>query len=79
MFVLDSHIPIPAKSHDGRNKYPFHTMEVGQSFVVEPKESEDQEGCSKRMRTSMGAAGRRLSRKFVIAPEGTGVRVWRSE
>lgn len=78
MIAVDKNIPIPAKSYDGRNKYPFHTMEVGDSFALATAEGEDIAALAKRMRTSMGAAGRRLGRKFVLDREGAGVRIWRA-
>lgn len=79
MIVVEKHIPMPARSHDGRTKYPFHSMEVGDSFAVALVEGETLDVLAKRIRTAMGAAGRRLTRKFVLAAEGNSVRVWRAE
>lgn len=79
MIAIEKHIPIPARSHDSRMKYPFHQMEVGDSFSVSNTEGLDSVLLTKRMRTTMGAAARRLNRKFVLAVEGAGIRVWRTE
>jgi len=79
--AIEKNIPVPARTHDSRVKYPFHAMEVGDSFAV-PAVGIDVELLTKRMRTTMGAAARRLSRKFVLAvestAEGQGIRVWRA-
>lgn len=79
MIAIEKNIPVPARTHDSRMKYPFHQMEVGDSFAVPCFEGVDIELLTKRMRTTMGAAARRLERKFVMAVEGQGVRVWRAE
>lgn len=79
MITIEKHVPIPARNHDSRMKYPFHMMDVGDSFAVQASEGVDLELLTKRMRTTMGAAARRLNRKFVLAIEGQGIRVWRAE
>lgn len=79
MITIEKHVPIPARNHDSRMKYPFHMMDVGDSFAVACAEGVAIDLLTKRMRTTMGAAARRLNRKFVLAIEGNGIRVWRAE
>lgn len=79
MITIEKNIPVPARSHDSRMKYPFHQMDVGDSFVVRASEDVGIDLLTKRMRTTMGAAARRMGRKFVLAIEGDSVRVWRAE
>lgn len=78
MIAIDKNIPMPARSYGGRTKYPFHTMEVGDSFAVGLSGEDTTDTLAKRVRTAMGAAGRRLARKFVLDIEAPGVRVWRA-
>ncbi len=33
--VVEKNVPIPPTHDRGNKKYPFHTMEVGDSFVTE--------------------------------------------
>lgn len=78
MISIDKDIPMPARAHDGRTKYPFHTMEVGDSFAVALSGDDTIDTLAKRVRTAMGAAGRRLGRKFILGAEAAGVRIWRT-
>lgn len=79
MITIEKHIPVPTKTLDTRTKYPFAMMDVGDSFFVERPEGTDLKQLINRMRLNSGNAARRLNYKFVIAVDGDGVRVWRSE
>lgn len=78
MISIEKNIPVPAHGADNRVRYPFHAMEVGDSFYVARQGEDTVDALVKRLRTSSGAAGRRLQRKFVVGIENDGVRVWRS-
>ena len=56
MIAIDKNIPMPARSYGGRTKYPFHTMEVGDSFAVGLSGEDTTDTLAKRVRTAMGAA-----------------------
>lgn len=67
MVQIETGIPIPAKPH--KSKYPWDTMEVGQSFVG-----------GRGLGTLASATGKRIGRKFVTRKLECGnVRVWRTE
>jgi len=63
-------IPVPAvrKSY----KYPYHVMQVNESFKVDGVKL--QTICNMNSRN-----GKRLGRKFIARKEGDGIRVWRVE
>lgn len=64
MIQVDKGIPMPS---DGRSKYPWKTMEVGDSFTVE-----------KKLRASVTSnMTKHGSRRFTTRGEGELVRVWR--
>lgn len=63
--VIEKDIPIPK---EGRSKYPWHDMEIGDSFVI-PKLS-----------ISTGAVNDRYKpKKFIARKHGNEYRVWRIE
>lgn len=70
MIKIEKNIPIPAE-YQRASKYPWRTMEIGDSFYVEVK----------------GGIGGRVStankvyapRKFISRGEEAGYRVWRIE
>ena len=62
---IEKGIPIPPRSH--RAKYPWETMEIGDSFFAP----------SANMASSVSLARKRYQREFTTRPEGTGTRVWR--
>jgi len=68
---IDQNIPMPEKRRGARPKYPWRTMEVGDSFII------DQPIGGARSQASM--AGRNYGRKFKVRElEGGIVRVWRT-
>lgn len=82
MFSIDKSIPLPSRAFDQRVKYPFHSMDVGDSFAVPVPEGEDLNAAAKRIRTTSAAAARRLGIKLIVGVEtteaGTNLRVWRT-
>lgn len=69
-------IPIPAPATGPKRgktfKYPFHELEVGESFFVENLQSRNLGG-------SVTYASKVLGRKFTTRTMDGGVRVWRVE
>lgn len=72
-FHIEKGIPVPKLVGTGRrNKYPFESMEVGDSFFVK-------DGKVKTLSRSCGTYGKRLERKFTSRTVEGGARVWRTE
>lgn len=70
--TVDKGIPIPDRQRGG-GKYPWGTLDVGDSFFVE--------GDAKRVKALQGAVsnvGRRLGRTFTTRRLDNGVRIWRT-
>ena len=64
-------VPIPS-SKTGRNaKYPWHQMEVGDSFVFNGEARE-------RAQTAASQAGRRYNKKFSVRKTEEGIVCWRT-
>lgn len=62
-FVIEKGVPIP----NGRSRYPFKDMEVGDSVYIEGKASSK----------ISGSFGILRPKRFIARNEKTGVRVWR--
>lgn len=84
-YLIEKNVPVPADGRRGPEpKYPFRSMEVGDSFVVPAgeakfsKRSADGRPVS-RVSVATSGAGKRLGRRFVTRtnPDGS-VRVWRT-
>jgi hypothetical protein len=75
-YQLEVGVPIPRRAR-GRSgsKYPFHEMEVGQSFLA------DAETKASTLRSAVGAYLKRSDAvgKFAVRVTDDGVRVWRIE
>ena len=71
MIKVEQNIPL-ADGKQWSAKYPWKTMEVGQSFYLAG-------GNLDTMRSGCSSAGKRLNRKFVArrADRDGGIRVWR--
>ena len=67
MFTIDKTIPVPTHH---LAKYPFKTMEVGDSFFAEGKTPTILLSAAKHVRKNNGW-------KFASRKEGTGARIWR--
>jgi len=74
--IDEERIPIPAPNTGPKRgkafKYPFHKLEVGESFYVENLQSRNLGG-------SVTYASKVLGRKFTTRSMEGGVRVWRVE
>lgn len=66
---IEKGIPLPPKTTKG-NAYPWHQMEVGDSFLVKDKVLCDLSG-------AYGYIGKKYKLKFVGRQLGSDVRVWR--
>lgn len=73
-YEIEENVPLPAEHapRGRKEKYPWSTLEVGQSFFV-PDVS------AKRMQSTASKAGGRTGRTFVARNAEGGVRVWRYE
>jgi hypothetical protein len=70
MIAIDKNVPLPPPKRGPEATFPWQSMEVGDSFLVE--------GRSQSSVASHGSlAGQRYGRKFTTRKEGDGVRVWR--
>ena len=65
-------IPLPAYGPGRPPKYPFHSMEVGDSFLADELSA----GYVKVRASTYGAGARK---KFVTRKTAEGLRVWRTE
>lgn len=74
MYRVESGIPIPTPGQ-GRPKYPWGLLEVGQSFIVECEEWE-RESCLNSL-TSCRANAQRRGKRFAIRNVPKGLRIWR--
>ena len=72
-FTIEKSIPVPKLTGAGRKtKYPFESMQVGDSFFVK-------DGTVKTLSRSCCTYGKRLERKFTSRTVDGGARVWRTE
>lgn len=72
-FVIEKGIPVPetANGNGVRSpKYPFASMEIGDSIFVADKS---------KMNSTVAAAAQRTGFKFKFASENGGTRIWRVE
>ena len=81
---IESDVPIPPRASGKRaSKYPWATLEVGDSFTFN---ADDPAKTAKQFSSTCYSAGKRLGKKFTVRAEVdddgsyTGVvRVWRKE
>lgn len=66
MFTVEKNVPLPGMH--GNQRYPFDTMEVGDSFLA------DKPLAAQR---SAHQYGMRHGKKFVTRTEAGGMRIWR--
>jgi len=71
MFDIETNIPIPAKRREWSVKYPWHVLDVGQSFFVP-------DGNFKSMLSLASRAKGRTGKKYLVREVDGGVRVWRT-
>ena len=70
-FKVDKNVKVPARA--GRSsKYPFATMAIGESFLVE-------NGSPKSLAGVAYQSGKKLNMKFTYRNVDGGVRIWRTK
>lgn len=72
MFQIEKGIEIPALTRNTEAKYPFKSMEIGDSFFV-PCTDEN----AKKVRNSISSSARSAKVKHVTRIAEGGLRVWR--
>jgi hypothetical protein len=68
---IDRNVPLPVGRNFRRTKYPFASMEVGDSFVFPASANESS------ARSQSNVAGRKSGRKFSVRKTEAGLRCWR--
>ena len=73
--IVFDDVPIPPPDREGRAAiYPFHRMEIGQSFLVKTTELARQQS----VRNAAFNYAKRHRKRFVASKvNGLGIRVWR--
>jgi hypothetical protein len=71
MIEIQNNIPVPAIIRTRDSKYPWHSMQVGDSFFVA-------DFTVKQLAGTAYAAAKRHSTKYTIRSIDGGVRVWRT-
>lgn len=78
--IIEKHIPIPTGT--GSYKYPWETMDVGESFFMKLNKDHPLRHYS-TMSSQVSRASKRFMKKFVLSKytEGNreGIRIWREE
>lgn len=92
MFTIDKNVPPPPKGHGGPagrpSKYPFASMEVGDSFLVPyPREARTSDEAVKLWQATKNLITNAVSQykirtgnrsqQYTTRAEDSGVRVWR--
>lgn len=66
---IDDHVPIPTRKQGPARIYPWHDLEVGQSFWADTYPN--------NLRATAKWHELRYGLKFAVRKEGTGSRAWR--
>jgi len=72
MFQIEKGIEIPVLTRNTEPKYPFKSMEIGDSFFVPCTEDD-----AKKVRNSISSSARSAKVKHVTRIAEGGLRVWR--
>lgn len=70
MYQIDTNVPVPGR-RKWSIKYPWHSMEVGDSFLVP-------DGNLKSLRASASIQKRKTNREYMVRAVEGGVRIWRT-
>lgn len=70
MFKIEKDVPVP-EGRSGVQKYPFHEMQAGDSFLL------PREGNINAARRSATAYGARHNKVFTARKTPDGLRIWR--
>lgn len=78
---IEKGVPLPPVERVEREgKYPFHTMEVSDSFFQPEAKAAAMHACIARYMNGKGkGSGRKFSLRAVTEDDVAGVRVWRME
>lgn len=71
-FTLTSEVPVPKRRRATGGRYPFATMDVGQSFFAAGVKAESLLSCARRY-----AKASEPEARYTARAEGTGSRCWR--
>lgn len=71
-FPIEKNIPMPKIETGAKGKYPWNTLQVGESFFVPDKQYSDIGSLSSRASMILGV-------KFAVRTVEGGVRVWRTQ
>ena len=72
MYRLESHLPIPESRPGPKTRYPFGTMAVGESFLVD-------RDAAYRARNAVNAyKGKHPGWNYTARLEADGLRIWRT-
>jgi len=76
--TIDKDIPIPQNitSRQGRTKYPFRIMEVGDSFLI-PCDKKDRKRVTSTISSTIARFKLELKHEYTRACVDGGVRIWR--
>ena len=72
-FTIEKGVPLPEHKKRYEKKYPFETMEIGDSFVVPIAPDKSPSG----LFSSISQAKKRLNINLTTARVDGGIRVWR--
>lgn len=72
MYKIEKNIPVPHSSRGRKQRYPFGSMEPGDSFLLADKD------LYSKVRMSANGYGYRHGKRFVVRLVDEGVRVWRA-
>lgn len=70
-YVIEKNVPMPV-SRQGKKRWPFGIMEVGDSFGFEPENQ-------KKVAGAAAAYGRKHGKKYSVHKTESGPRCWRTE
>ncbi len=70
MLQIDKDVPLPTGRREWSVKYPWHGMNIGDSFFIP-------DGNLKSLRASAAMQKARTQRKYLVRAVDGGVRVWR--
>jgi hypothetical protein len=80
MITIDKGVPVPPKRPGTETKFPFATMQAGDSFAQPPKDGQDTIKLRQRLTGAAHAWAKRHApgAKFTtrVEPDGKSVRIW---
>ncbi len=77
-FKIERSIPVPHKARDGRHKYPFATMKVGDSFAVPCTDDTVHRVQINAMASTRGHKPKRFTSRVERNGKAVSIRIWRT-